>query len=65
MPGHLPENCEPRTRLVKDGSSQSWALSVFLNFLLIKNDFFAFFYEVNNLFLHLSYLKSPLPVKLT
>ena len=33
---------------------QSWALSVF----------FAFFYEDNNLCLHKSYLKSPLPVKL-
>ena len=27
--------------------------------------FFCIFYQVNNLFLHLSYLKSPLAVKLT
>ena len=34
-------------------------------FSIIKNDFFYIFYQVNNLFLHHSYLKSPLPVKLT
>ena len=44
---------------------QSWALSVyFWIFLIIKNDFLHFFYQVNSLFLHQSYLKSPLPVKL-
>ena len=30
-----------------------------------KKIFFCTFYHVNNLFLHQSYLKSPLPVKLT
>ena len=44
---------------------QSWALEVFLIFSIIKNDFFCIFYKVNNLFLHQSYLKIPLPVKLT
>ena len=44
---------------------QSWALSVFLNFFNNKNDFFCIFYQVNNLFLHQSNLKSPLAVKLT
>ena len=37
--------------------NQSWALPVFLNFL--------HFFQVNHLLLHQSYLKSPLPVKLT
>ena len=32
---------------------------------IIKNDFIYIFYQVNNLFLHQFYLKSPLPVKLT
>ena len=44
---------------------QSWALSVFLNFFNNKRWFFCIFCKVNNLFLHQSYLKSPLPVKLT
>ena len=44
---------------------QSWALLVFWVFSIIKNDFFCIFYQVNSLFLHQSYLKSPLPVKLT
>ena len=44
---------------------QSWALGVFFKFFNDKNDFLAFFYQVNNLFLHQSYLKSPLTVKLT
>ena len=39
--------------------------SVFFNFSNNKKLFFLFFYKVNNLFLHQSYLKSPLPVKLT
>ena len=43
---------------------QSWAHSVFLNFFNNKKWFFCIFYHVNNLFLHQSYLKSPLPVKL-
>ena len=43
-------------------SEQSWALLVFFIFSIIKNYFVAFFYHVNNLFLHQSYLKSPLPV---
>ena len=34
-------------------------------FSIIKNDFFCIFYQANSLFLHQSYLKSPLPVKLT
>ena len=37
----------------------------FFTFSIIKNDFFCTFYKVNNLFLHQSYLKSSLPVKLT
>ena len=45
--------------------SQSWALSVFFKFFDSKKRFFAFFFKVNNLFLHQSYLKSPLSVKLT
>ena len=35
-----------------------------LEFFTNKN-FFCIFYQVSNLFLHQSYLKSPLPVKLT
>ena len=31
----------------------------------VVNCFFCIFYQVNDLFLHQSYLKSPLPVKLT
>ena len=47
-------------------SDQSWALEVvFLNFFTNKKMFFCIFYQINNLFLHQSYLKSPLPVKLT
>ena len=42
---------------------QSWALLVFLKFFsIIKNDFFCIFIKH---FLHQSYLKGPLPVKLT
>ena len=37
----------------------------FLILSIIKNDFLNIFYQVSNLFLHQSYLKSPLPVKLT
>ena len=37
----------------------------FLNFFNNKNEFFAFFFQVNHIFLHQSNLKSPLPVKLT
>ena len=44
---------------------QRWALSVFLNFFNNKKWFFCIFYQINNLFLHQSYLKSPHPVKLT
>ena len=44
---------------------QSWALSVFLKFFNSKKRFFAFFFKVSDLFLHKSYSKSPLPVKLT
>ena len=44
---------------------QSWALSVFFHFFNNKKWFFCTFYQVDNLFLHQSYLKSPLPVKLT
>ena len=35
------------------------------NFLNDKKGIFCIFYQVNNLFLHQSYLKSQLPVKLT
>ena len=38
---------------------------IFYIFFNNKNDFWAFLYQVKNLFLHQSYLKSPLPVKLT
>ena len=44
---------------------QRWALSVFLNFFNTKKWYFSNFYQVNNLFLHQSYKKSHLPVKLT
>ena len=44
---------------------QSWALSVFFNFFNHKKWIFGIFYKVSNLFLHQSYLKSSLPVKLT
>ena len=37
----------------------------FFNFFNNKNDFYCTFYHINNLFLHQSYLKNPLPVKLT
>ena len=37
----------------------------FLLFSMLTNDFFGIFYKVNNLFLHQSYLKSPLPAELT
>ena len=43
---------------------QSWALPVFFN-LFTNKKCFCIFYQANNLFLHQSYLKSPLPVKLT
>ena len=44
----------------------SWALalSLFFYFFTHKKWYFCIFYKVNNLFLHQSYLKSPLPVKL-
>ena len=45
--------------------TQIWALSVFFNFFNDKKWFFGIFNKVNNLFLHQSYLKSPLPGKLT
>ena len=45
--------------------TQSWALSVFLNIFNNNKQFFCIFHKVTNLFLHQSYLKSPLPVKLT
>ena len=44
---------------------QSWALPVFFHFFNNKKWFFCTFYKVHNLFLHQSYLKSSLPVKLT
>ena len=44
---------------------QSWALPVFFHFFNNKKLCICTFYQVNNLFLHQSYLKSPLPVKLT
>ena len=44
---------------------QSWELSVFFNFFNNTIWYFCICYQVNNLFLHQSYLKSPLPVKLT
>ena len=37
----------------------------FLIFSIIKNEFLHFLSSYNNLFLHQSYLKSPLPVNLT
>ena len=47
------------------GHFQSWALPVFFYFFNNKKWFCCTFYQVNNLFLHQSYLKSPLQVKLT
>ena len=44
---------------------QSWALSVFVNFFNNKKCPFCIYYKVNDQLLHQSYLKSPLPVKLT
>ena len=45
---------------------QSWALSVFFNFFNNRKWFICIFKnKVNNLFLQQSYLKRPLPVKLT
>ena len=44
---------------------QSWALSEFFHFFNNKKWFFCILYKVDNLFLHQSYLKMPLPVKLT
>ena len=41
--------------------NQSWALPVFYHFFNNKKWFFCTFYQVNNLFLHQSYLKSPIP----
>ena len=49
----------------KRSSTQSWAFSVFFHVFNKKKLFLCIFYQVNNLFLHQSYLKSPLPVKLT
>ena len=46
-------------------AGQSWALPVFFSVFNNKKWLFCTFYQVNNLFLHQSYLKSPLPVKLT
>ena len=46
-------------------TQQSWALPVFFHFFTNKKGLFCIFYQVNNQFLHQSYLKSPLPVKLT
>ena len=54
--GFLNETCTVQQR---------WALSVFFNFFTNKKWFFCIFSKVNNLFLHQSHLKSPLPVKLT
>ena len=53
LPGHL-QLC-----------NQSRALSVFFNFFNNKKLFLCIFYKVNNIFLHQSCLKSPLPVELT
>ena len=49
----------------KSNFFQSWALSVFFNFFNYKKWFSCIFFQMNNLFLHQSYLKSPLTVKLT
>ena len=51
--------------LVTNGVKSELGTGIFFIFSIIKNDFFCTFYQVNNLFLHQSYLKSPLPVKLT
>ena len=45
------------------GNIRAGHFGIFGIFSIKKNDFI--FYQVNNLFLHQSYLKSPLPVKLT
>ena len=51
--------------LASQPNEQSWALSVFLNIFNSKKWLVCIFYNVNNLFLHQFYLKSPLPVKLS
>ena len=43
---------------------QSWALSVFFSSFNNLKCFFCIFYKVDNLFMHQSYSKSPLSVKL-
>ena len=49
-----------------DTGLQSWALLVFLNFFNNKNDCFACFIKsITYFYTSQSYLKSPLPVKLT
>ena len=50
--------------LLTNSLSRAGHLRYFFIFSIIENDFFAF-YEDDTLFLHQSYLKSPLPVKLT
>ena len=55
----------PLEKAVYCKTRQSWALSVFFNIFHNKKIVYCNFYKVNNLFLHMSYLKSPLPVKLT
>ena len=49
----------------KRAAVQSWALPVFFSVFNDKKWLFCTIYQVNNLFLHQSYLKSPLSVKLT
>ena len=45
--------------------TEAEALSVFFNFFNIKKWFVTIFYQVNNLFLHKPYFKSPFPAKFT
>ena len=61
----IVSNTRCRFKERKPSSAQSWALAVFFHFFTNKKLFFCTFFQVNNLFLHQSYLKSPLPVKLT
>ena len=70
FPPHMaaPKRC--RKTVLSNNRSESMKrpnvhLRYFLIFSIIKNEFLGIFYQVDNLFLHQSYLKSPLPVKLT
>ena len=60
-------SCSTSWVLTTNGSKRYRAghFRYFFHFFNNKKWFFCTFYKVNNLFLHQSYLKSPLPIKLT